>query len=126
MGRSLALATVVAGGLVVTSATASYAAPAEAGWICGSITGATVCFEPDGDDFHVRDTAQDSASARADWTVNYSRETPHCVNNNGYDTWAECKFDMKEGYTVCFRPQVYDYSADRLIRTATEAICTVI
>ncbi|NEY32707.1 hypothetical protein GTU99_10970 [Streptomyces sp. PRKS01-65] len=112
---TLLAATALAFGSVLLGAGAAQAEP-PAGSPCLAITGATVCFETSGDDFHVADTDADGASARANWWVNYERDTPHCTNSNGANTWHECRYDMREGYQVCWRPEVYDGSEGRLIR----------
>ncbi|MFJ9111270.1 hypothetical protein [Streptomyces sp. NPDC102283] len=116
-------------GVLVVGAMAAGAPTAQAeppnGSPCLAITGATACFETSGDDFHVKDTDTDGASARANWYVNYDRDTPHCTNSKGAGTWHECKFDMKETYTVCWRPEVYNASTGTLVRVGTYG-CTEI
>ncbi|NYI03809.1 hypothetical protein [Allostreptomyces psammosilenae] len=127
MGRARAFVVVFAmavGVMLGAPAQAHAAPPNEPGVLCAQITGATVCFESSGDDFHVYDSATDGASARANWYVDYDRETPHCTNSNGSGTWHECTYDMREGATVCFRPEVYDASEGRLIRYGVPWTCT--
>lgn len=119
----LLTAVLLMGAMMVGAGPAQAAPPS--GSPCLAITGATVCFETEGDDFHVYDSESDHASARANWYVNYDRETPHCTNSNGAGTWHECKFDMREGYEVCWRPEVYNVSTGTLVRVGSYGCTTI-
>ncbi|MFD1149021.1 hypothetical protein [Saccharothrix hoggarensis] len=89
------------------------------GLSCAVTTGATACFEAEGDKWWVRDTAADSASAEAGWQNIYQGSFYRagvCRNSLGYGTWGVCNKNYYENSTVKWAACVYDGSAQTLIR----------
>jgi hypothetical protein len=86
---------------------------------CHDITGARVCFVPDGDQWYVRDTDEDSASADAVW-VNYRNgeiyRTGICRNALGEGKWGVCNKNYFEGSEINYYVRVFDYTIDHQIR----------
>jgi hypothetical protein len=109
--RMLAVAAVVAAGAVGLAFAPSSGADTVGvrSWTCVSITGAKACFNPDGDDLSITDTASDGFRAAASWVVNYSRDTPDCVDKNGADNGTVvCEHDLREGKVIALTAAVRD------------------
>ncbi|WP_051366337.1 hypothetical protein [Hamadaea tsunoensis] len=88
--------------------------PLDAAVYCYAITGAKVCYELAGDKWWVQDTANDSASAVADWR-NYIGGTLYrqgkCINSLGHGKWGLCNKNYYETSGLTVRACVIDYSA---------------
>jgi hypothetical protein len=79
--------------------------------VCYGMDGSTVCFRANGDQIWVFDSKSDGFSAVARWYTDYGRWGT-CRNAHGYNTWAVCNKDFKEGYEFSFRPALYDAESD--------------
>ncbi|MCW6003452.1 hypothetical protein K1W54_02475 [Micromonospora sp. CPCC 205371] len=77
-------------------------------YYCVSITGATACFRPTGDDFFVKDTKADGASAVLEWRYDGYSRTGSCINSLGSGKWGWCNKDFTENKTMEFRAARYD------------------
>ncbi|QFZ18541.1 hypothetical protein [Saccharothrix syringae] len=112
-----------AGGPATTAVDAEFnqavAGTPPSGLPCVSTTGATACFEANGDKWWVRDTAADSASAEAFWE-NYRGgslyRTGVCRNSLGNGKWGVCNKNYYEDSGLRWSACVYDASAGTLIR----------
>lgn len=86
---------------------------------CISITGAIACFDADGDQWWVKDTAADSASAEVDWD-NYLNGSLYrsgiCRNSLGANTWGVCNKNYYEDSYIEFLAAVYDASEGVYVR----------
>ena len=77
------------------------------GYYCNGTTGATACFDPDGDVIYVKDIKADGYSAVMRWYTDYGRWGT-CRNANGAGTWAKCNKDFAEGHTITWRATQYN------------------
>lgn len=114
--RSAALA----GGLAVAGLVAA-AAPAAADsrdWICTSVYGGEGCFRSLGDDIYASDTVADGARAVVEWTVNYNRSTPDCVDRHADGNGNICYFNMREDGNSHIAFSVVIYKGDRPVRAS--------
>lgn len=83
---------------------------------CASMTGATACFEANGDRMWVKDTSADGHSATLSWENWYAEPMfdpvlnryGSCVNKLGNGKWGVCNKDLPEGSFVDFEACVYD------------------
>ncbi len=75
---------------------------------CGEISGASACFESYGDKITVRDNAKDGAHPRVQWTTSYGRDGMCVGSTAGEGSVQACNYDMREGETITFWPQVWD------------------
>lgn len=77
-------------------------------YYCVSMTGATACFRPTGDDFFVKDTKADGASAVVDWQFDDYSRTGSCINSLGNGKWGWCNKDFTEAKDMWIRAARYD------------------
>lgn len=118
--KSLALAAVVGATLTLMTPSAAFAyygdelnyAVASSGptgdYTCTTVSGATACFKPNGDDFFVKDTKADGHAAAADWLYSNYARTGACVNTLGSGTWGVCNKDFTEGQQIRLAASVYE------------------
>ncbi|MGW4379790.1 hypothetical protein [Kitasatospora sp. NPDC004531] len=84
------------------------------GAYCIESPGVTTCFEAYGDKVRVYDSAKDGYSAVGLWTTDCGRDGG-CRNANGYGTWAECNYDMRETGHIRLQNALYDGDTGRMV-----------